>query len=102
MTAPPDGPDGSSDLSRLAAWLRTVAISLVFVAVRAAVIEGLVQGLTFAVLARWAGAYLAAWLVVSAVVVAVHAMHRASKAQRRGERLSDDDVGLIPPRRRRG
>jgi hypothetical protein len=97
----PPPTSSSGDLGRLGRWLRTVAIGLIFVAVLAAVIDGLVRGLTFAVLARWAGVYLAAWLIVSAAVVAIDAARRASAAQRRGERLSDDDVGLIPPRRRR-
>jgi hypothetical protein len=93
--------DGAGGMSRLARWLRMVAIGLAFLAIFAAVIDGLVRGLTFAVLARWAGAYLAAWLLVSAAVVAVDAGRRATGAQRRGERLSDEDVGLVPPRRRR-
>jgi hypothetical protein len=95
-------PDQPDDMGTLAGWLRAVAIGLVFVAILGAVIDGLVRGLTFAVLARWVGLYLAGWLVASAVVVAVHAGRRAGAAQRRGERLSGDDVGLIPPRRRRG
>jgi hypothetical protein len=89
------------DTEGLAARLRMLAVvvgGLTFVGV---VADGLVQGLTFAVLGRWVGISLAALLVLSALVVAVDAFQGVSAAQRRGDRLSGDDVGLVPPRRRR-
>jgi hypothetical protein len=88
------------DLPRLAARLRVAVIVLGVLALAGAVGEGLIVGLTFAVLIRWGSAFLAALLVVAAVLTALSAYRGADTAQRRGERLSGDDVGLVPPRRR--
>lgn len=50
---------------------------------------------------RWATGAGAALVLGTAVLVALQAYRAADTAQRRGERLSVDDVGLVPPRRQR-
>lgn len=69
-------------------------------ALGAAVVEGLVGGLTFAVLLRWGAAYVAALLLAAAVLVAAQVWRGPGAAQRRGHHLSASEVGLAPPRRR--
>jgi hypothetical protein len=88
------------DFPRLAARLRVAVVVLGILALAGAVGEGLISGLTFAVLIRWGSGFLAALLVSSAVLTALSAYRGADTAQRRGERLSGEDVGLVPPRRR--
>jgi hypothetical protein len=88
------------DFTNLAGRLRVAAITLGIVAISATVVEGMVDGLTFRVLGRWAAAYAAVLVLVSGVLVGVHAYRGADSAQRRGERLGSGDVGLLPPRRR--
>lgn len=84
----------------LLARLQTAAGVLAVLALAAIVVDGLRNGLSFAIMGRWIGVYVAAMLVASAVAVAVHALGGAGRAQRRGERLSSPDVGLAPRRRR--
>ena len=76
-----------------------MALALAVLALVALVVDGLANGLSFAIMARWAGVFLLAMTLSAAVLVAVHALRGADDAQRRGERLSGGDVGLIPPRR---
>lgn len=47
---------------------------------------------------RWATTAVAGALLVTAVLVALQAYRAADAAQRRGDRLSGDDVRLTPPR----
>ena len=78
--------------------LRAVAVLAVPTLV-AVVVDGARGGLSGALLLRWAAALGAVWTVVAMVLVALHALRVANDAQRRGERLSGDDVGLAPRRR---
>lgn len=89
------------DFAALAARLRTVTVVLAVLAVAATVIDGLLGGLTFGVMLRWAGVFVVAMLLCAGVSVAVQALRGVDAAQRRGERLSGGDVGLVPPRRPR-
>lgn len=84
----------------LVARLQGAAGILAILALVAIVVDGLRNGLSFAIMGRWIGLAVAAMLVLTAVAVAVHALGGAGRAQRRGERLSSGDVGLAPRRRR--
>lgn len=93
------GPRGPlAALASLAARLQTVAGVCGVLALGGAVVEGLVAGLTFAVILRWSAAYVAAVLLAAAVLVA--RTFRGPWAQRRGRHRSASDAGLGPPRRR--
>ena len=85
----------------LGARLVVAAGALGVLAVGGMVVEGLVSGLTFGTMLRWAGLFAVAMLVTSALLVAFGALRGAGRAQRRGERLSGSDVGVLPPARRR-
>jgi hypothetical protein len=87
------------DFTRLAGRLRIAAGVLAVAAVAGSVIDGLLHGLTFSLLIRWATGFVAATLVVTAVLGAVYAVRGATGAQRRGQRLSGGDTGFLPPRR---
>lgn len=89
------------DFPALARRLQGVAGVLAVVAVVGAVVEALLVGLYFSLLIRWASGFVAALLIATAITVALHAYRGADSAQRRGERLSGPDVGLLPPRPRR-
>lgn len=93
------GPSRPVDFSALARRLQTVAGVLGVLALGGAILEGLLSGLTFAVLITWAVGYVAAVLLVAGVLVALHAYRGADAAQRHGRRLSGPDVGLLPRRR---
>ncbi|HEY8339006.1 MAG TPA: hypothetical protein VIK95_04010 [Egibacteraceae bacterium] len=79
-------------------WLATGVLGAL--ALGACIVDALLNGLTFALMARWAAAFLATMIVVAGVLVAVHAAGGARRARARGERLSSDGTGLLPPRRR--
>lgn len=92
---------GLMDFRALARRLGGAAAVLGVVAIVGVVVDGLQSGLTFGVMVRWTGAFALGLLLVTAVLVAVHALRGADAAQRRGESLSGPDVGLMPPRRSR-
>ncbi|MEX0659751.1 MAG: hypothetical protein WD080_11510 [Egibacteraceae bacterium] len=56
-------------------------------------------GSVWAAALRWATTAVAGALLVTAVLVALQAYRAADAAQRRGDRLSGDDVRRAPPRR---
>jgi len=92
------------DFRPLAARLQTVAGVLALATLVAIVVDGLRNGLSFAIMGRWIGLFVAVLLVAAAVSVALHALSGLGAAGRRGERLAGDDVRLLPPvptRRRR-
>lgn len=84
----------------LAARLRAIAAVLAVATLLAMVVDGIVRGLSFGAMVVWVSVYGGSLLIATAVLVALHALRGADRAQRRGERLSGDDVGLVPRRRR--
>ena len=92
-------PGSLVDFTVLAHRLRGVALGLLGLAFAAVVVDGLLRGLTFSIMLLWAGVYAVALVVVTAVLVAVHALRGAGESERRGERLAGPDVGLRPRRR---
>lgn len=92
-----DGDRQLLDFSRLVRRLFWTAVSLAAVAVAGATVQGLVSGLTFSVLGQWAALFAVVLIVAWAAVIAIHAAGGARRARRRGERLSGDDVRLVPP-----
>lgn len=89
------------DFGTVGAVMRPAAAVLALGALAGVVWEGLTEGLTFGVLARWGGLLVAGLLVVAAVATALSALRGMGRAQRRGERLAGRDVRLTPPRRER-
>ena len=94
--SPPAGDQALLDFAKLVRRLFWIAVVLAAVAVAGAVIQGLVAGLTFEVLVQWGALYAVVVVVVGAATIAVHALRGAGRARQRGERLSSEDVGLIP------
>jgi hypothetical protein len=89
------------EFTPLARRLRAVAAGLAVVTLLAIVIDGMVRGLSFGGMILWLSVFVASLLLAVAVVVALHALRGAGTAQQRGERLSGDDVGLLPRGRTR-
>ena len=85
----------------MGARVRLAAAVLAVPALAGLVIEGLVAGLTFGAMLRWATIWVAGVLATAALLTALSAYRGADRAQRRGERLAGSDVGLVPPRRPR-
>lgn len=77
-------------------WVATGVLGAL--ALGACIVDALLHGLTFALMARWAAAFVAGLVVVVVVLVAIHAAGGARRARARGERLAGP--GLLPPRRR--
>lgn len=90
------------DVPALARRLRLVAGGMVVVAAIGLLVEVVLGGSVLAAVMRWAGGTVALALVVTVGLVAAQAYRAADTAQRRGQRLSSDGVGLVPPRRRGG
>ena len=87
------------DFSDLPGRLQTMAGALALLTLLACIVDGAINGLTFALMGRWAGIFIALALLGTAVVTGLHAAGGADRAARRGERLSSPDVGLAPRRR---
>lgn len=98
--APLEPEDARIAFVPLAQRLRRAAGVLGVLALTGLVVHGLARGLSFGVMALWAGIFVVGLVLVGAVLVALHALHGTATAQARGERLSGDDVGLLPRRRR--
>ncbi|HUG83494.1 MAG TPA: hypothetical protein VMM13_02970 [Euzebya sp.] len=62
------------------------------------VVDGALNGLTFALMGRWVGVFVVGVVVGTAVMTAVHAVGGADRAGRNGQRLASPDVGLSPRR----
>lgn len=92
--------DGLGDFHLLGRRLRWAAAVVGALTVLAVLVAGLRGGLSAGDVLRWIGAGVVVLLVAAAVLGGLHALRAAGSAQRRGERLSGDDVGLLPPRRR--
>lgn len=83
----------------LAGRLRATAAVLAVGTLLAMVVDGVVRGLSFGAMVVWVSVFVVTFLISAAVTVALHALRGADRAQRRGDRLSGDDVGLVPRRR---
>lgn len=83
----------------LAVRLRSAAAVLAVLTLLAMVVDGMVRGLSFGSMILWLTVFAVSLLVVAAIGVALHALRGAGSAQQRGERLSGDDVGVLPRRR---
>ncbi|MGI9018383.1 MAG: hypothetical protein ACR2HR_14985 [Euzebya sp.] len=86
------------DFSDVPGRLQTSAGILSALAVLGCVIDGALNGLTFALMGRWVGIFAVAMLIATAVITAGHALGGADRAGKRGERLASPDVGLSPRR----
>ncbi|CAN5362216.1 hypothetical protein BH23ACT9_BH23ACT9_16350 [soil metagenome] len=84
------------DFDALPRRLQTVAGVVGALALVGCVVDGALNGLTFALMARWAGLFVVGLLLGMAVMTALHALGGADRAGVRGERLSSPDVGLSP------
>lgn len=98
--APREPADRPIAFPPLAARLRSVAGGLAAATLLAIIVDGMVRGLDFTRMGLWLSIFAVCLLVATAITVAVHALRGAGAAGRRGERLSSDDVGLLPRRRR--
>lgn len=85
-----------SDLVRQVRWVAVVVAGLTAVVVAA---DAVLSGPSLVAAVQWVGAGLALVLSISTVLAVVHALRGMDAAQKRGERLSGDDVGWRPPRR---
>lgn len=97
--APREPADRRADLAPLGTRLRSVATWLALGTLVAIVVDGMVRGLDFTRMGLWLSVFAVCLLVAAAVTVAIHALRGAGAAGRRGERLSSDDVGLLPRKR---
>ena len=100
---PPDVPrEPSDDQDRLVDFRVVVrrlfwaAVVLAAGAVVGATVQGVIRGLTFAVLVQWTALFALAFVIVGAGLLAAHAIGGARAARRRGERLASNDIGLAP------
>ena len=86
------------DFSDVPGRLQTTAGALAALAVLGCVVDGVLNGLTFALMGRWAGIFVVLTLAATAVITALHALGGAGRAEERGERLASPDVGIAPRR----
>lgn len=96
MEQPPESP--LVDFGEMPRRLQSVAGVAGAVALVGCVVDGALNGLTFALMGRWAGVFGIGLVAGMAVMTAVHALGGADRAGKRGERLSSPDVGLSPRR----
>ncbi len=78
--------------------LRSMALALTALALMGCIVDGVLNGLTFALMGRWVGILVVALMLGAAVTTALHALGGADRAGKRGERLSSPDVGIAPRR----
>lgn len=78
--------------------LQSVAGVVGAIALLGCVVDGALNGLTFALMGRWAGIFVVGVVAGMALATALHALGGADRAGRRGERLASPDVGLSPRR----
>ncbi len=93
-------PDGSPlvDFGPVPRRLQTVGGVLAALSLLGCVVDGVLNGLTFALMGRWVGIFVVTMVGAAAVTTALHALGGADRAGRRGERLSSVDVGIAPRR----
>lgn len=87
------------DFAALGRRLRVAAAVLAGLAAAGVLAEALLGRPAGPAALRWGTGATAAFLLVTAALVALQAYRAADAIQRRGQRLSTDDVGLFPPRR---
>lgn len=100
---PPDPYVGTLVDFRATAWrMRRSAVVIGALVIAAWAVTGVVRGgLRLADLAAFALPGLAVMFLVEVVVVGGSALRGMLRAGERGERLSSDDVALVPPQLRR-
>ncbi len=89
------------DFTALTRRLRTLVAIVGALAGVGVVVEAVLGAGIVPAAVRWATGAAVVVVLGTAVLVALQAYGAADTAQRRGERLSADDVGLVPPRRER-
>lgn len=87
------------DFAAIPRRLQSVAGVVAALALVGCVVDGALNGLTFALMGRWVGIFVVGMVLGMAVMTALHALGGADRAGQRGERLSAPDVGLSPRRR---
>lgn len=102
---PPD-PDldpapGLVDFPALGRRLRRAATVVGAAVGVVALLDAVLNELALSRLMAWVGVFILCVVVADTVFVALHALSGAERAQKRGERLAADDVGLLPRRRGR-
>lgn len=88
--------NGLVDLPSVARRLRRALIPAAVVAVLVGLISA---GFGFGFFGAASLTFLALTVLIDMIVVATSALRGADRAQKRGERLASDDVGLRPVRR---
>lgn len=88
------------DFHGLAGRLRSTGVALAIAALAGAFVQTLLTGWDGSVVVTWVSVFVAAVVFATAAIVGWSAAQGANTAQQRGERLSSEDVGWIPPRRR--
>ena len=91
-------PEQLVDFAQVPRRLQTAVALAAAAALLGCVIDGALNGLTFALMGRWGGVFVLLALLFGAAVTAFHALGGADRAGRRGERLASPDVGLSPRR----
>lgn len=86
------------DFPALAEQLRKAVVAIGTAAVVGAVAQTLRSGPDGATLLRWLTAFVALSVLAGAILVSWYAYKGAVRTHGRGERLSGDDIGLLPPR----
>ena len=97
MEPQPDPPP-LVDFAVIPRRLQSVAGIVGGLALLGCVVDGVINGLTFALMGRWFGIFVLGMVAGVAVLTALHAAGGADRAGRRGDRLSAPDVGLSPRR----
>ncbi|MEE8601040.1 hypothetical protein [Euzebya tangerina] len=91
-------PDALVDFTQVPRRLQTAVVVSAALALLGCVVDGAINGLTFALMGRWGGIFVLVALLSGAAVTAIHALGGADRAGQRGERLAGPDVGLSPRR----
>ncbi|HWH32727.1 MAG TPA: hypothetical protein VNU01_08645 [Egibacteraceae bacterium] len=86
------------DFEALTEQLRKAVAAIGMAAFVGAVAQTLRSGVDAGALLRWLTAFIALSVLAGAVLVAWHAYRGAVRSHGRGERLSGEDVGVVPPR----
>ncbi len=103
MSSPSDTQPRIADFSDLPRRVRAVAGVVAALTAVVIVVDAVVRGPSVVAIIRWSTAGAALVLSISTVLALLHALRGMDAAQKRGERLSGEDVRLRPlVRRARG